>query len=101
LWVAFGLFGTSSSLTFTILSQAFPVTMTGRANTALNLLVFLSAFAFQWIFGAVVGLWPGQAGHYHPDGYRAAFLLLLAVQVAAYLWIAAGARTLKPGAALS
>jgi MFS family permease len=101
LWVAFGLFGTSSSLTFTVLSQAFPVTMTGRANTALNLLVFLSAFAFQWIFGAVVGLWPAHAGHFHPDGYRAAFLLLLAVQAAAFLWIAAGARTLKPGAALS
>jgi MFS family permease len=97
LWVAFGLFGTASSLTFTILSRAFPVSMTGRANTALNLLVFLSAFGFQWIFGAVVGLWPAHAGHYHPDGYRAAFVLLLAVQLAAFAWIAVGARTLKPG----
>jgi MFS family permease len=101
LWVAFGLFGTASSLTFTILSHAFPVTMTGRANTALNLLVFLSAFGFQWLFGAIVGLWPAQAGHYHPDGYRAAFALLVAVQIAAFLWIAAGARTLKPAPALS
>jgi MFS family permease len=101
LWIAFGLFGTASSLTFTILSQAFPVAMTGRANTALNLLVFLSAFVFQWLFGAVVGLWPAQAGHYHPDGYRAAFVMLLVVQVAAFLWIAVGAKTLKPAPALS
>jgi MFS family permease len=101
LWVAFGLFGTASSLTFTILSHAFPVTMTGRANTALNLLVFLSAFGFQWLFGAIVGLWPAHAGHYHPDGYRAAFALLVAVQVAAFLWIGFGARTLKPAPALS
>jgi len=100
-WIGFGLFGTASSLSFTILSHAFPVSMTGRANTALNLLVFLFAFAFQWLFGAVVGLWPAHVGHFHPDGYRAAFALLIAVELAAYVWIAIGARTLKPGAALS
>lgn len=101
LWVAFGLFGTASSLSFTILSHAFPVSMTGRANTALNLLVFLSAFAFQWLFGAIVGLWPAHTGHFHPDGFRAAFAVLVAVQLAAFAWIAVGARTLRPGAALS
>jgi predicted MFS family arabinose efflux permease len=95
LWIGFGLFGTASSLSFTILSRAFPVTMTGRANTALNFLVFASAFLFQWLFGVVVGLWPSEAGHYHPDGYRAAFALLLALECLAFVWILTGSRAVR------
>lgn len=101
LWIAFGLFGTASSLSFSILSRMFPVAMTGRANTALNLLVFLSAFILQWLFGAIVGLWPGETGHYHPDGYRAAFSLLLGLEIAAFAWLTIGTRPLKTAAGLS
>jgi predicted MFS family arabinose efflux permease len=92
LWVAFGLFGTSGSLTFSTLSQTFPVSMTGRANTALNLLVFLAAFACQWAFGAIVNLWPAAPGRYHPDGYSAAFATLLVLQLLAFAWLLIGAR---------
>jgi predicted MFS family arabinose efflux permease len=92
LWVAFGLFGTSGSLTFSILSQSFPASMTGRANTAHNLLVFLAAFACQWEFGAVVNLWPAAPGHYHPDGYGAAFATLLVLQLLVFAWLLIGAR---------
>ena len=92
LWVAFGLFGTSGSLTFSTLSQAFPVSMTGRANTALNLLVFLAAFVCQWAFGAIVNLWPALPGRYHPDGYSAAFATLLVLQLLAFAWLLIGAR---------
>ncbi|HYN28146.1 MAG TPA: MFS transporter, partial [Burkholderiales bacterium] len=92
LWVAFGLFGTSGSLTFSTLSQTFPVSMTGRANTALNLLVFLAAFACQWAFGAIVNLWPAAPGHYHPVGYKAAFATLLVLQLLAFTWLLIGAR---------
>lgn len=92
LWVAFGLFGTSGSLTFSTLSQTFPVSMTGRANTALNLLVFLAAFACQWAFGAIVNLWPAAPGRYHPDGYSAAFATLLVLQSLAFAWLLIGAR---------
>ena len=92
LWVVFGLFGASGSLTFSTLSQAFPVSMTGRANTALNLLVFLAAFACQWAFGAIVNLWPAAPGRYHPEGYSAAFAALLALQLLAYAWLLIGAR---------
>ena len=92
LWVAFGMFGTSGSLTFSTLSQSFPVSMTGRANTALNLLVFLAAFACQWAFGAIVNLWPDAPGRYHPEGYSAAFATLLVLQLLAYAWLLIGAR---------
>jgi sugar phosphate permease len=92
LWVAFGLFGTSGSLTFSTLSRAFPVSMTGRVNTALNLLVFLAAFACQWAFGAIVNLWPAAPGRYHPGGYGAAFATLLVLQLLAFAWLLIGAR---------
>jgi hypothetical protein len=45
IWIGWGFFGTSGSLAFAILSQEFPINMTGRATTALNLLVFLTALA--------------------------------------------------------
>jgi len=95
LWVAFGLFGTSGSLTFSTLSQTFPVSMTGRANTALNLLVFLSAFAYQWAFGAIVNFWPAAPGRYHPVGYSAAFATLFVLQLLAFAWLLIGAREPK------
>lgn len=92
LWIAFGLSGTSGSLAFSILSQAFPVAMTGRANTALNLVVFLCAFACQWGFGWIVGLWPAAQGGYHPDGYSAAFAMLFVLQLLAFASLMFGAR---------
>lgn len=90
LWIGFGLFGTSGSLAYTILSHAFPLSMSGRANTALNMLVFLLAFTGQWAFGAIVNLWPAEAGSYHPDGYAAAFGTLFGLQVLAFVWLVLG-----------
>jgi MFS family permease len=94
-WVVFGLCGTSGSLAYTILSRSFPVTMTGRANTALNLLVFLGAFACQWVFGEIANLWPPADGHYHPEGYRAAFSTLFALELVALVWLLSAARLPK------
>jgi predicted MFS family arabinose efflux permease len=87
LWLGFGFFGTSCILPYAIVSQSFPKQLTGRSNTALNLLVFVGAFAAQWLIGAVIGCWPTTAaGGYHPDGYRAAFLLLIGFQLPAVAW---------------
>ncbi|MFN0040796.1 MAG: MFS transporter [Burkholderiales bacterium] len=95
-WVVFGLCGTAGSLVYTILSRAFPVAMTGRANTALNMLVFLGAFLVQWAFGAVVSLWPPIEGHYHPDGYRAAFGAMVVLEAIALVWLLLAARLVEP-----
>ena len=86
LWVLFGFFGTSAILPYAIIAQSFPRHLTGRATAALNLPVFVAAFAAQWGIGAIIGLWPQHAGHYHPDGYRAGFGLLLLFEVLAALW---------------
>jgi MFS family permease len=88
LWIAFGFFGTSGSLAFSIVSQSFPPALTGRATTALNLLVFSTAFAIQWLFGFILDFW-AQDGGYGTAGYRTALCVLLAMQAAPFglfLW---------------
>lgn len=100
LWLLFGFCGTACILPYAVLSQSFPKQLAGRANTGLNLLVFVAAFAAQWAIGAIIGLWPQTvAGGYHADGYRAGFGLVLACQLATalwYLWSGLGGRRNRP-----
>ena len=87
LWVLFGIFGTTGILPYAVLSQSFPLHLSGRVNTALNLLVFVAAFAAQWGIGAIINLWPETAGGgYAPPGYQAAFAMMLLLQLASLLW---------------
>lgn len=94
LWIAFGFFGTSGSLAFSIVSQSFPPTLTGRATTALNLLVFSTAFAIQWLFGFILDFWALDGG-YAPAGYRTAFCVLLGMQVVPFAWYLWASRRLN------
>lgn len=87
LWLAFAFFGTAGILPYAALSQHFHARLAGRVNTALNLLVFVLAFAFQWGVGAVIGLWPETAaGGYAPEGYQTAFLMLVGLQCGTLAW---------------
>jgi predicted MFS family arabinose efflux permease len=86
-WMLYGLFISSSTLSYSVLSQHFPAQLAGRVNTALNLMVFVCAFSSQWGIGAVINLWPVSGGNYHGAGYRAAFGLFLALQAAAWVWL--------------
>jgi MFS family permease len=87
LWLLFGLFGSACILPYAVISGIFPAQLIGRANTALNLLVFLAAFTAQWLVGVVIGRWPElPGGGYHPAGYQAGFGLLLGCQLLAALW---------------
>ncbi len=89
LWLMFGFFGTTGILPYAALSQKFPLELAGRVNTGLNLLVFVTAFAAQWGSGVIIDQWPKTAaGAYHPDGYQAAFALILAAQALGLLWLA-------------
>ena len=90
IWLLFGFFGTAGILPYAILAQSFPEMLSGRVITALNLFTFGAAFAAQWAIGAIIDLWPaGPDGGYAPDGYRAAFLVMLGLQVLALLWFVA------------
>ena len=100
LWLLFGFCGTACILPYAVLSQAFPKHLAGRANTGLNLLVFVAAFAAQWAIGAIIGRWPQDAaGGYHANGYRAGFGLVLGLQLVTALWYCAAATIGKRDAA--
>lgn len=84
IWVIYAFCGTGTVLVYPIMSKAFPQKLTGRVNTATNLLLFVFAFVAQWGLGAVINLWANEGGRYPLAAYRAAFLIPLALQCAAY-----------------
>lgn len=85
LWFVFGLVFSVGNLSYAILTGRFPATLSGRVNTALNLAVFIGAFALQWGVGlAVDGL--QAAGMTAPQAFRATFAGVLALQAACYGW---------------
>ncbi len=85
-WVLFGLLGNATALAYPQLSRHFPLAFAGRANTALNLLVFLGAFGAQYAIGLVIDQWPSVDGRSPAEAYTAAFAMVLAVQLAALAW---------------
>ena len=51
------------------------------------MLTFAGAFAAQWGIGVVINLWPAASGGgYAPEGYQAAFAMMLALQFLALAW---------------
>lgn len=92
-WMLFGFFSTSSILTYAALSQRFTAKYAGRANTALNFLVFVFAFFTQWGIGAVIDAFPSNsAGSYASEGYQQVFIYLIAVQAICLGWYALSRR---------
>ncbi len=85
LWFIFGLVFSVGNLAYALLQAHFSPALAGRVNTALNLMVFVGAFAIQWGFGAMVDLLQA-AGHTMRAAYQMSFGGLLAVQVASWLW---------------
>ncbi|SFD16674.1 MFS transporter [Massilia yuzhufengensis] len=80
--VMFTLVGTITGIEYAIIAQSMPRELTGRAATCLNLLIFIGAFVVQAGFGLMVGLWaPGEGGQAPAIAYRAAFAVLLALQL--------------------
>ena len=85
-WFVFGMVGQAAILGYPKLAEHFGMVQSGRAHTSINLLVFLSAFAVQFIFGMVLDLFPiSPDGGYDPDGYRAAIGLFFSLQILALI----------------
>lgn len=89
LWPVLGACFSLSNISYSLVAQAFPASLSGRANTALNLLVFAGAFGLQWGIGIFVDAL--QAGGSSSEAaFRAAFLALLGGQLLAFLWLLRG-----------
>ena len=92
IWFLFGMFGQVAVLAYPWLSSHYGAALSGRTNTAVNLLLFLTAFAVQYAIGAIIDLFPPTpSGGYSPEGYRWAFGVFLALQLLALVWYLAGA----------
>lgn len=88
-WAAFGYFSNVSINAFALLAGHFPRSHSGRASTAMNMPMFLGAFALQWLTGKIIGLWPQSPdGGYAPEGYAVSFGLYAAAIALAFLWFA-------------
>ena len=87
LWILFGFFGPTGVLSYAILAQKFPPHLGGRANTCLNLFVFVATFVAQWGIGIVINRWPaGPDNRYAMEGYEVAFTVIIILQIVALLW---------------
>ena len=87
LWSGFGLFGAAGMLSYVILTRSFPIAMAGRVNTALNVFVFVGAFALQAGIGAIVQHHSEPGAPFSPAGFRVAFGTTLALQTLALVWL--------------
>ncbi len=94
-WLAFGFIGTAGIIAYAGLSQLFETRLSGRVTTGVNMLVFISAFAWQWLIGVIIEQWPlNSDGSYHEAGFYYGFGLLLVCQLAALIWYVIGSRLL-------
>ncbi|MGZ8289628.1 MAG: MFS transporter [Telluria sp.] len=80
--VLFTLIGTITGIEYAIVAQSMPASLTGRAATCLNLLIFVGAFLVQAGFGLLIGMWsPDHLGRYPAIAYQVAFGALVAIQL--------------------
>ena len=83
----FGFFGSANLLVYSVLTQDFPKKLTGRVNTASNMLSFVGAFIVQWGIGLVINRWPVRVnGNYDPAGHQLAFSLLVFFEICALIY---------------
>ncbi len=95
-WLLFGMTGQVAILAYPWLSSHYGAALSGRANTAMNLLIFATAFGTQYAIGGIIDLFPSSvAGEYQPEAYRIGFGLCLLAQVIALIWYGLGFRSLS------
>ena len=87
-WGVYSFGANALVLAFSILPRRFAPALTGRVNTALNLLAFGMAFLLQWGIGVVLNLWPVVEGLYAVQGYYRAWVVLVLLQGLAAIWLA-------------
>lgn len=98
MWAVFGFVCASANSTYAAHASRYPLAYAGRANTCLNLGVFIGSFTLQWGFGVVVDL--AQAhGLSRAEALRGAWLVLVALEAAAMVWFVASRRWERAGMA--
>ncbi|HEX4886184.1 MAG TPA: MFS transporter [Casimicrobiaceae bacterium] len=91
-WSLYGLGAAANILLFAVINEGFPPEITGRANTAANLMMFVGSFASQWGIGLVADAARVLAGADAAGGLRIAFAVVLLLELATLAWFALGWR---------
>ena len=95
IWTLFGMTGQAAVLGYPWLASHYGAALSGRANTAINLVTFLTAFGAQYAIGALIDLFPTTAAAgYSARGYQVAFGAFFALQLLALAWYLPGHRAL-------
>lgn len=86
-YLLFGFTGAFQILTVIQIGALFPLRMTGRAVTAVNMMGFAGTAFLQWTMGVIIGSFGRTAaGAYPPGAYVAALSVGLAGTVLALVW---------------
>jgi predicted MFS family arabinose efflux permease len=87
IYAVFGFTGAANTMMLAQARQIFPLHMTGKAVTAVNLFAIGGTFLLQWWMGLIIGTFPSDgAGHYPPQAYTAALLVTAIGTTLALLW---------------
>ncbi len=86
LWPLFGAGYSLSNIAYSLVAQSFPLALSGRASTSLNLLVFAGAFSLQWGIGGLVDALQAH-GWRNDAAFQATFIALLCCQLGALVWL--------------
>lgn len=87
LYVLFGITGGFNVMLMAQARQLFPLQMTGKAVSAVNMFGIGGTFILQWLMGVIINQYPvDAAGHYPPQAYTTALLFTATGTLLAYLW---------------
>jgi type III secretion system YscQ/HrcQ family protein len=79
--------GAAAMLPFVILLTHFPQAYAARACASVGVLQYVATLLIQWAVGGVVAIWPQAAsGQTSATAYAMAFLVPIALQLAALAW---------------
>ncbi|MEQ1616414.1 MAG: MFS transporter, partial [Hyphomicrobiaceae bacterium] len=95
-WIAFGMSGQVAILAYPWLSKHFGAKRSGRANTAMNLIIFGSAFLVQSAIGAIIDAFPrSPSGGFGVEAYQAGFGAFWAIELLGLLWYLSGRHLMR------
>jgi hypothetical protein len=91
LWVAYVVLGVGTVVAYVILTHAFEPALAGRVNTAVNLAVFVVAFAMQAAVGYLL-VWLEARGVPRAAAHGWTLAAAIVLQLGAWGWFALGNR---------
>ena len=89
IWALFGLISSATYLSYAAQTSHFPASLTGRAITAMNFLLFVLAFVCQWGIGGVIEAFPEKPGGGYPAvAHATALWIMIGMQLLCFVYFA-------------